>query len=400
MTDALPVLCDLFDPSRSSEFAVPNRILQSLARRKNVRISTFLRQNNDLAISAWIAQSGLSHRVSYDLYPFHFAKADGSHKSRIHLVCDITIKQIAFLRENSQQKIIAKIGMVHFIFNIIPLLLRNGRIFIGPVSGFEIFPLGQAWRYLSWRKALYYFAFNILTFCMRLVFKIAVRLRKGAVIMCATAADRRYLLKNNMEAQNRIHVVSEVTPPASNLMAYSDRTHIVWSGAMIERKAPLLALEALAAALQERRLANATMLGEGPLLPLLRDAHSTLPADVRDRIIIAGGVSLNASQRTIASAGMLLVTSWREVNSFVVYEALAHGVPVVAMPLSGMRDLVGRFGRLIAFGASIPATMADAILDVLDNWDMYRARASEAVEYLPRKDSEDIASVWSAIGLD
>lgn len=399
MTDILPVLCDLFDPSRSSEFAVPSRILQSLADRKPVRISTFLRATNDAAISAWIDESGLSDRFSYDLYSFRFAKPDGSHSSKLQLVLDIAIRQMAFLKQTSNCRIVAKIGMVHFVFNLLPIIFRRGDIIIGPVSGFEIFPLRRAWRYLTLRRALYYTVFNISTTVLRLVFKVAVRLRKRSIIMCATASDRRYLLKNNLKAQHRVHVVSEVTLPSPDLVVSPDRNHIVWSGAMIERKAPILALEALVTALRDRPAAHATMLGDGPLMSSVFDAHAALPADIRDRIIVAGAVPLGVSQQMIASAGMLLVTSWREANSFVVYEALLYGVPVISMPLSGMRKLVGRFGRLIAFGPPIPKALADAIIDVLDNADTYRTRASEAAAYLRRKDLEDMANVWAAAGL-
>lgn len=399
MTDTLPVLCDLFDPSRSSEFAVPSRILQSLAERTPVRISTFLRTTNNAAISAWIDESGLADWMSYDLYPFRFARPDGSHRSKLHLVLDIAIRQMAFLRQTSACRIVAKIGMVHFVFNLLPVIFRRGDIIIGPVSGFEIFPLRRAWRYLTLRRALYYAVFNLSTAILRWVFKAAVRLRKRSIILCATASDSRYLLKNNAKAQHRVHVVSEVTLPSADLVVSPDRNHIVWSGAIIERKAPLLALEALVLALRDRPAAHATMLGDGPLMPRLRDAHADLPPDIRNRITIAGAVPLGMSQHMIASAGMLLVTSWREANSFVVYEALSYGVPVISMPLSGMRKLVGQFGRLIAFAPPISTALADAIIDVLDNTDAYRTRAAKAIAYLPRKDSEDMANAWAAAGL-
>lgn len=398
-SDPIPVYCDLLDPDRSSEFAVPLKFLEDLAHHRSIIVSTFARLENGRALDDWIAQRGLGDRLRYLLRPFRYSAIDGPHATKLRLLIDVLIAQRDFFRRMQDQPIVAKIGMVHFLFNFLPLLVRRKPMVMGPVSGFELFPLSMAWPFLSWRDRCYYSAFNGMTALLRMAFRLLARFRPETILICATPGDRDYVVGGRSSMAVRTLVTSEVAMPLMQSPDSGARRDILWSGAMIARKAPMLALDAIAAVLCDYPETRAVMLGEGPLLGAVRQRHAALPDDVRSRISLPGGVPLEQSQRRIGAAAVLLVTSWREVNSFVVYEALAHGVPIVSMPVSGMRNTVGRFGLLALAGKDRIGMLSRAMAKILSDQASYRARADSGIAILQREDRENLDRAWQMAGI-
>jgi len=398
-SDPIPVYCDLLDPDRSSEFAVPLKFLESLAGHQSIVVSTFARLDNCRALDDWIAVRGLGDRLRYCLRPFRYSAIDGPRATKLRLLIDVLIAQRDFFRRTQDHPVVAKIGMVHFLFNLLPLLVRRKPMVMGPVSGFELFPLSMAWPFLSWRDRCYYSTFNLMTALLRMVFRSLARFRRRTIMICATPGDRDYLVGGRRSMAVRTLVTSEVTMPPMQSPDSSVHREILWSGAMIARKAPLLALEAIATVLRSRPETRAVMLGEGPLLTAVRQRHADLPEDVRSRIELPGNVPLEQSQRRIGAAALLLVTSWREVNSFVVYEALAQGVPIVSMPVSGMRNTVGRFGLLASPGRDRTGMLARAMMEILSDQVGYRARADGGIAILQREDCDNLNRAWYMAGI-
>lgn len=132
---------------------------------------------------------------------------------------------------------------------------------------------------------------------------------------------------------------------------------ILYPGRLVEQKDPLLMVE-VARELSRRGLDFAIhAVGEGDLEPAVReqvDAHG-----------LADRVRLEPPTRELArwyrAADLLLMTSRFEGVPYVIYEALAMGLPVVAPALPGNVELLGEGGGTLIEQRELPSAYADAL---------------------------------------
>ena len=109
-------------------------------------------------------------------------------------------------------------------------------------------------------------------------------------------------------------------------------------GHLIERKDPLLALEAFAELARMRPGAKLVFVGRGPL----NDALVARIAELKlaERVQLAGEAEPERLARWYGAADVLLLTSRREGRPNVVLEALSSGLPVLATNAGGTPELL------------------------------------------------------------
>ena len=115
------------------------------------------------------------------------------------------------------------------------------------------------------------------------------------------------------------------------------RPWVLVVGHLIERKDPLLALEAFRVGAP--RDARLIYLGRGPLEAQLRAAAKA--PDLEGRVDLIGEVSPEELADWYRAGDALLLTSSREGRPNVVLEAFACGLPVVATSAGGTAELFG-----------------------------------------------------------
>jgi glycosyltransferase involved in cell wall biosynthesis len=138
---------------------------------------------------------------------------------------------------------------------------------------------------------------------------------------------------------------------------------VVTLGRLAAEKSVDLVLEAVAA-VPEVRLA---IIGDGPSGDALRDRAGR--ADLAGRVWFAGMRPRDEALAFVRGGDLFLVASRTETQGLVVAEALAGGLPVVAMDAPGIRDAVrpGIDGVLVppAPADDAAARLADAIRDLV-----------------------------------
>ncbi len=132
-------------------------------------------------------------------------------------------------------------------------------------------------------------------------------------------------------------------------------------GSLIERKAPMVALEAVARLRRALPAAVLAFAGEGPLARRLRARASAL--DLSGAVRLMGQVPVAAT--ALAAADILLHPSRDEPFGLAIAEALASGMPVVARVGAGPEELLPPmpFGWLVegdSAAAWANATLAGA----------------------------------------
>jgi len=140
---------------------------------------------------------------------------------------------------------------------------------------------------------------------------------------------------------------------------------IVAVGRLGREKNLELALEAFARLdLPEARL---VLIGDGPEREALERAAQR--AGVASRTTFAGEYSRDVLPDVYASADALAFTSHSETQGLVLAEALAAGLPVVALDTPQTRDVLGGAGTIVggepeAFAAALRAALAGPRLDI------------------------------------
>ena len=134
-------------------------------------------------------------------------------------------------------------------------------------------------------------------------------------------------------------------------------------GHLIERKDPLLALEAWRT-WQASTKANAQLVfvGDGPLAESLDEEVAA--RGLGDQVRRIPRLSPEELARWYSSADALLLTSWREGRPNVVLEALACGIPVVATEAGGTCELLEGLDGMLASSRE-PAELARLLGDAL-----------------------------------
>lgn len=145
---------------------------------------------------------------------------------------------------------------------------------------------------------------------------------------------RGRLVPNGVDLE--LFQISDRAEARAGLGLHADGPLVLVVGHLIERKDPLLALEAfLAGAPRGARLA---FVGRGPLEAEL--AAGVAARGAGDRVQLVGEKQPAEIAQWLAASNLLLLTSHREGRPNVVLEALAAGRPVVATEAGGTREVL------------------------------------------------------------
>ncbi len=113
---------------------------------------------------------------------------------------------------------------------------------------------------------------------------------------------------------------------------------IVWAGRLVPRKGPLLALD-VAAALRTLGVDfRLVMAGDGPWEGLLRKQIAAL--GLEGVVEMTGRVDFGAMAGLYARGDVFLFTSLQDTSGNVVLEAMAAGLPVVALDHQGVGEIL------------------------------------------------------------
>ncbi len=152
-------------------------------------------------------------------------------------------------------------------------------------------------------------------------------------------AGRGVLVPNGVDLE-LFHLRDRATARASlDVFAGADGPVVLVVGHLIERKDPLLALDAFARGAPANALC--CFVGRGALEADLRARADEL--GVAERVRFAGERTPDELATLYAAADALLLTSRREGRPNVVLEALASGLPVLATDAGGTAELLSRW---------------------------------------------------------
>jgi 1,2-diacylglycerol 3-alpha-glucosyltransferase len=119
---------------------------------------------------------------------------------------------------------------------------------------------------------------------------------------------------------------------------WQDDTVIVSAGRLAEEKNWTTLLQAFALALKKQRTLRLVLVGDGPQAEELRQLAAEL--DVSERILFTGKVPFEQIPAYLKAADLFAFASVTETQGLVTLEAMAAGLPVVAVTGPGTQDIV------------------------------------------------------------
>jgi glycosyltransferase involved in cell wall biosynthesis len=383
------ILTDIFDPSKGSEFQIAQKAIKVSceATADPVEIWTHQKANNGVAIDRWLIEQGLSERVRVNLVDMRLANERGDHPTRLHCIFDLLLLWRRCLCASSDFDLLWKCGQANFMFNL-PFLALRRRMVVGPVSGYEYPPFHWIARAGQWRLACKYILYAALIACGRVLTRLILLIPRPyrMDLLLATGRDYRAIAGNaGMRGELiQLHQYTEVdlddilnrTSQQSALCTSDLFTPVVprgpfvlWAGGFMHRKNPQLAAEALLKFLGRCTLFRAVMIGDGPLFDLVA-ARVERAHERADRLHLRRALPRSEFIRLLGQANALLVTSWREANSVLIFEALAAEVLVLSPCVSGMSDVVSCAGATYSLADSLNPEGISTALDSLLNSDV------------------------------
>lgn len=354
------------DPNKGSEAGVAWRLIVALSKSYHLHVVTQSFHGNEQRINAHLVDYPLSNVDFYFIplnptalwhrWPFNYLLYHHWHLMATKFIA----KQFA----DQDIQIIHKINTIGYRIPGFSYLLSKYNFIWGPIDGLtNVDTHLLAW--LPLRGKIYYLMYNILN-TIECQFSPIVSLAKihSHSILAATQDTYQYLQK--ILPNKPIYYVREVSTDKSMVVSTSNirpKSHIViaWSGLFIYRKNLILLLRALAN-IQSQTTFHLHILGDGLLHSYYQQQAIIL--GIADRIDWHGWVDRQEAIKIVSNAHLFVLTSIRECNNTAMFEAIANGIPVVAIRTSGMKDTINeRIGHLIDI--DIPDIMINQLSQII-----------------------------------
>ena len=377
-------LCFQASPSKGSESSVGWGWLKTIASDHNVWVITndAAREEVEAAYSADTAFSnvhftfvpwntrGVGSRIWPFLRPFKYARW---RRRALAAALNICTKQ--------------QIDLCHYVnavgFRDVVPLWKTGLPFVwGPVGGLA-FVHPAMLKHVDFRARLFYRLKDYLrSVSIRYSSLPREAAKHAAAIIAATEQTRSAMQKAWGTGST---VIAEIgRPDQVQDAAVTERLpgtplKIVWSGRVHSGKAPLLALQAVAA-LDSSIDWQLIMIGDGPDREKLLAAARA--AGVAERFQITGWLPRDAALEQMASAHLFILTSVYDLTSNVLVEAMSNGLPVICLSSQAAAAIVGdRCGLTVPVDApgGIAMELSAAIKSIYENEDERLQKAENSL---------------------
>jgi len=156
---------------------------------------------------------------------------------------------------------------------------------------------------------------------------------------------------------------------------------ILYFGSLRPMKRPEEIIKALP--LIKKTITNIRLqiVGKGSKKDLARLKKLVWKYDLGDNVIFQGRVGVEEKKKIMSQAHLIAVTSIKEGWGLIVTEANALGTPAVVYNVSGLRDAVQDGVTGIVCQENIPACLAENIIELLKNKELYKKLQFNAWEW-------------------
>jgi glycosyltransferase involved in cell wall biosynthesis len=217
--------------------------------------------------------------------------------------------------------------------------LFNTKLIWGPISGGQYIPF-KAFPFLRIRDRIYEAVRTILTRTMiRLSTSAQMNFKKAELVF---APNESSLELFNRFCNNKCVLFSEIGVQENKISTervkkQNNKIKFMWSGLLIPSKNFGLLLESLKS-MPENINWELIVAGEGKLLEYWRQKVDK--TKIKERIKFLGKIPFQEMQNLYNEADIFVFPSLREASGSVILEAMANGLPVIALELNGAKNII------------------------------------------------------------
>lgn len=210
----------------------------------------------------------------------------------------------------------------------------------GPICGVNNVPW-KLFKILTIKGKIRFLIRNVVN---TMQFALSFRLRKALkgvdVLLTATTETKdkfdRICKNESIYIPENCLLVSPVLN-SEKFKIENGKFQILFVGRLDDGKGCILFLKALMH-VKRKELINVNILGDGPLKGQLEDF--VLNNGLKDIVTFHGSMPRTEVMRMFDTSHLHVITSLSEANTTVVWEAMAHGVPTLALDHCGMHDTI------------------------------------------------------------
>jgi glycosyltransferase involved in cell wall biosynthesis len=353
------IVSDMIDPSKGSEFRIALKPLlllkdELLRYDKNITLFVPIRNNNIENLKDWLKEEGILN-VTVKAYKFQYQDDLGNHKNKYWFIKDLKAfykhVRLSILYTTSESNVIFKCGQVNWFFYLLFLIFfktqANERVVCAPISGFNYIKLSDCIG-LSIQTKLYYRFYNLVIWFARQIFKTFYIFNKNYSFLFATKSDCQNFYSNDSDSKLYSEIEHNITNKKElnencaaenrNISFPRYSNAMLWSGHLVHRKNPILALQIIAGLLEMNKNLTIFFVGEGPLDDDVKLLMNNSGLTINDRFNYIPKLPRLEFLKLIKQVNYVLITSLREVNSMFFLETLNENKFVFALNNSGLQD--------------------------------------------------------------
>lgn len=145
----------------------------------------------------------------------------------------------------------------------------------------------------------------------------------------------------------------------------SEQTKLLFLSRIVKEKGVMEALQAFKLLVKDNDKLSLTMAGDGPMLD--QAMQYAKDNDLEEKVSFPGFVSGDAKRKVLTDCDLYIFPSYTEGMPNSVLEAMAFGLPVVATPVGGIKDVVndGEHGYLLE--ANTPEAIASSVVSIISD---------------------------------
>lgn len=343
------------EPHKGSEPEVGWRVALEMAHQ--FRVLAITRRNNQKAIEAELAQlnGNKPEFLYYDLpSPFLWLKRHGMGTASYYVLWQIAARW-------HFRKKLADVDLIHHVtFNGVQFpgfWIATGKpVVLGPLGGGMTCPqplltLFGGGKNKEKRRTLLISSLRFLPWWRLIISKAAMVIAANQETAAMIQAHRKTKVPVILETAVDPDMI--VSQPKSS--RNGDSFRVLWLGQLLPRKAPVLAIRALAAALEKDTGFELVIAGAGSEEERLHLEAARL--GVTDHVRFAGRIPKPDVNALMDSADAFLFTSIRDTSGNVILEAMSRGLPVVAIHHQGVREICDTGSSLLVEPGDISETV-------------------------------------------
>jgi glycosyltransferase involved in cell wall biosynthesis len=210
----------------------------------------------------------------------------------------------------------------------------------------------------------------------------AVSLRRAKAITCASEHERKKLLKDFPELEEKATVISPGITPRRHVERPRLPDSLLYVGRLMSYKGIDHTLQAMKVLRDRNRRVRLRIVGTGPAEKELRRLVSDL--DLKGQVEFLGELGEELLAEEYARASCLVLLSSAEAYGLVVAEALASGMPCIVARSAALTEFTSEPGCIGVSWPPKPEEVADAIAHVLDEGPRLKVGPfSQKISYWP-----------------